>query len=352
MLVVFALQALIFCQWCAWDSDGFQLWHRCSRWSAPAGRLLTSRHFQKQPPPPHRTRLFIRPDWHRQAEEDDMVIVHFEEGDDMVETVRNAIARANMNVSVDDFLLPTGPRSKDHTVQRRLDNYNDIDDSSTNEEGSQFGLWSLHDLSNMYYFSMSYLGDYICSLGVNPPINPDKPIGEYLSGMQLYSLAKALNTLSPHEVNEEFADGASSIVALAEELNVDVSFLVNTVFKEMGTKIPLPFGVHTVLHSSLVAKIVDDVEGRRKFSDSESIPVFNEQFDVTSDAINAEDDDDEEDEEDVTDEIKDVEFTNEEDVDVNSSYDRTDRIDDDDEDDGHQVDEISDTDEDETEETE
>lgn len=213
------------------------------------------------------TQLSVRPDWFKKSQEEDMVIVNFTSGEDVTTKMSEALKRAGMKVSVNDVMLPTSP-----SIKSREAFQTDLSGASRTT-GTTFSKHSLRDISRLYHFSLGYLGDYVCSLGIEPPLDIDIPVGEYMSGEQLYSLLTAVTTVSPHDVNSGFSDNSATLVALAKDLDVNVHYLANLCGK-MDVKVPLPYGIRTPLHNRLVRRIVEEIEGRRKYEGFEVIPPF------------------------------------------------------------------------------
>lgn len=192
-----------------------------------------------------------------------MVIVNFSSGEDVREKMTDALKRAGMTVGVDEVMLPTAPHGRGLLGRRR----------SASTVNNRFTKRTLREICRLYRHSMGYLGDYVCSLGVNPPLKVDVPIGEYMTGEQMHSLLTAVTTVSPHEVNRRFCDGSTTLLSLARTLNVNTQYLMD-LCEELDEVVPLPFGKHTQIHSGLVGKIVNEIKGRRKYQGFDAIPPF------------------------------------------------------------------------------
>ena len=210
------------------------------------------------------SRLNIRPDWYKKSQEEDMIVVHFKSREDVREKVKDAMKRAGMDATVEDVILPTTPTA--------------LEDAKGKAISSSFTKKTLRQICQLYHFSMGYLGDYVCSLGVNPPLNIDDPVGDYMSGEQLLSLLTAVSTVQPHEANRRFCDNSASLISIAKDLNVSISYLVD-MCGEMEVKVPLPFGIHSMIHSRLVQDLVKEINGRRKYPGFGLIPPFNSEKD-------------------------------------------------------------------------
>lgn len=113
------------------------------------------------------------------------------------------------------------------------------------------GSDSLLDISEAYDFSLSYLGDFVVQLGAPTPIDIDAPISTYLSGDQIFTLMQSINSLDPSDVGIEY----DSLTAreLCDESDITTAKMLRIC---KGEDLNLPFGLETVLHVSVVERIL------------------------------------------------------------------------------------------------
>ena len=113
------------------------------------------------------------------------------------------------------------------------------------------GSDSLRDISEAYDFSLSYLGDFVVQLGAPTPIDIDAPISTYLSGDQIFTLMQSINSLDPSDVGIEY----DSLTAreLCDESDITTAKMLRIC---KGEDLNLPFGLETVLHVSVVERIL------------------------------------------------------------------------------------------------
>ena len=181
------------------------------------------------------------PDWAKRDNEEDVI---YKEGDN------NVITNAQLNGEVSLF-----------------DSLYDIDDS--NAEGTAASL-TLSDISESSCFSLSFLGDFLVQMGCKPPIDINAKLGNLLTGEQIFTLLQAINTLDPFDSNLEY--DSVPVDELAEELGVST----NRILKILESKnINLPFGLDTVLHSSIIDSVKNSVDDD-EFPDTEYIDVEEE----------------------------------------------------------------------------
>jgi hypothetical protein len=112
--------------------------------------------------------------------------------------------------------------------------------------GSIAGL-TLREISSCYMFSLNYLGDLVAQMGCSVPVDVDVKVGDMLTSEQVYTLLQAVNTLDPHETNAGY--GEVTLQYLIDELEVPIH-KARMVCEREG--IQLPFGLSTVLHSTVV----------------------------------------------------------------------------------------------------
>ena len=134
-------------------------------------------------------------------------------------------------------------------------------DSDTDLYGEDYSFQYLtvRELSESHKFSIDYLGDFFVQCGVRPPIDIDKPIGDYLVGHQIESLIIALNSLDPVEASLEYDN--PTIFELAYQLGVAPAVLIDVCSKE---NFNLPFGKDTALHDSVVGRLCEIVNARQE----------------------------------------------------------------------------------------
>jgi hypothetical protein len=181
------------------------------------------------------------PDWAKRDNEEEVI---YKEGDN------NVITNAQLNGEVSLF-----------------DSLYDIDDS--NAEGTAASL-TLSDISESSCFSLSFLGDFLVQMGCKPPIDINAKLGNLLTGEQIFTLLQAINTLDPFDSNLEY--DSVPVDELAEELGVST----NRILKILESKnINLPFGLDTVLHSSIIDSVKNSVDDD-EFPDTEYIDVEEE----------------------------------------------------------------------------
>ena len=141
--------------------------------------------------------------------------------------------------------------------------YNIDDDKG---QGTAASL-SLSDISESSCFSLSFLGDFLVQMGCKAPIDINAKLGNLLTGEQIFTLLQAINTLDPFDSNLEY--DTVPIDELAEELGISS----NRILKILEAKdINLPFGLDTILHSSLIESVKSSVEDG-DFPDTEYIDV-------------------------------------------------------------------------------
>lgn len=109
---------------------------------------------------------------------------------------------------------------------------------------------TLRQVSTCYGFSEHYLGDFVCSIGGDSPVDVNVKLGDILNGDQLYEILRALHSLDAGEVNEGYE--GESIEDLASKLDVPLK-TIESVCQE--NNIILPYGKDSVLHSTLYDQI-------------------------------------------------------------------------------------------------
>ncbi len=122
-------------------------------------------------------------------------------------------------------------------------------DVSMGGYSGSFSGSTLRDISEDYGFSLAFLGDYVCELGCYPPIDVDSKLQNMLTGAQIASVMECVNTLDPYESTIEY--DTLSLRELVEELGLPMTRAVK-ICKQEGFN--LPFGVNSILHSSMVEK--------------------------------------------------------------------------------------------------
>jgi hypothetical protein len=126
--------------------------------------------------------------------------------------------------------------------------YNSMEDDNYSQHS--VSMLSLHEISDIYHFSLNYLGDFVAQMGCSCPIDVDTSISNLLNGEQIYTLLEALTSLDPYEINIEY--DSVTIRELADDLGISIKTIVNICEKQ---SYHLPFGLNTLLHSSAINQI-------------------------------------------------------------------------------------------------
>ncbi len=105
---------------------------------------------------------------------------------------------------------------------------------------------SLSQISEVYGFSIHYLGDFVCSLGLKPPIRIKENIEKFLSEEQISTILRAIMTLDCVDVNAAYNE-QPTLDSLAKQVDVPVKTILKFCVQE---KINIPFGPYTRLHSN------------------------------------------------------------------------------------------------------
>jgi hypothetical protein len=109
---------------------------------------------------------------------------------------------------------------------------------------------TLQEVSEVFHFSLSYLGDYLIQIGCRPPINIDIELHTFINADQMRLLLTALMTLNADDANKGYM--THTLSELASAYNVSVSHVVDTCNK-YGFN--LPFGNQTILHESVIENL-------------------------------------------------------------------------------------------------
>ena len=117
-------------------------------------------------------------------------------------------------------------------------------------ERHSVAMQTLREISECYCFSLSFLGDFVVELGAFPPVNIDTPICNYLTGDQIYSLLQSLNSLEPGAASIEY--DSTTAADLCDVLDISTKTLLRICSTEGFN---LPFGLESVLHSSVQERI-------------------------------------------------------------------------------------------------
>lgn len=152
------------------------------------------------------------------------------------------------NVDSDDDMAIDGDDYEDKIFRDGFESIFPSARTSSNEYS--ISSLSLHDIAELYYFSIHYLGDYAAESGCELPIDPDRQVGKFMSRDQMASLLKALHTLEPYESSVGYDDLYFS--ELAEDLDMTSEDLVIFCKKH---RIKLPFGKRTKLHKTVIGQI-------------------------------------------------------------------------------------------------
>jgi hypothetical protein len=118
---------------------------------------------------------------------------------------------------------------------------------------------TLREISESYDFSLAFLGDFVTQMGASSPIDIDTAISAYLTGEQIFTLLQAVNSLDPSEAGLEYADSLSA-QELCDESGLSTNKLLDICRAEGFS---LPFGLDTVLHVSVVQRILDAASGEQ-----------------------------------------------------------------------------------------
>lgn len=105
---------------------------------------------------------------------------------------------------------------------------------------------TLNDIAETYQFSIHYLGDFVCQMGIPPPIDFDAEVCQFLDSEQQSTLMEAVNSLDPFECSTAYQ---VSLQDLADECGVPID---NVEKACASRRVHLPLGRDTMLHQSLV----------------------------------------------------------------------------------------------------
>ena len=120
---------------------------------------------------------------------------------------------------------------------------------SLGPDDSSISTQTLRDIAESYMFSLSYLGDYLCELGVEPPIDVDVQIGDLVTSEQAYILLEALTTLDPYEANIDYDSVRCVLVLYSLHYNIPFSCSFSTLLTISITM------VHILTSASLLSHI-------------------------------------------------------------------------------------------------
>jgi hypothetical protein len=147
-----------------------------------------------------------------------------------------------------------------------FDSVYSIDEKAHSIDTSSIGIASLtlRDISEVYGFSLAYLGDYLMQIGLRPPIEVDIKLGDMLTGEQLYTVLEAVNTLDPSDANMDY--DSIFVIELAEELGIPIKRIMD-ICEEQGFH--MPFGKRSLLHQAAVDRIIEIVSLQDSQEDDE-----------------------------------------------------------------------------------
>jgi len=126
----------------------------------------------------------------------------------------------------------------------------DVDEDTPNQTYSIQGL-SIQQIFQIYGFSMHYLGDFICSIGVKPPIRLKEKLEKFLSKDQIRMVTKAIYSLEPGETSDSY-DDQLTLGNLSVEYSIPILKLLSICNEE---KLAIPFGPFTKLHKDEMKRL-------------------------------------------------------------------------------------------------
>lgn len=109
---------------------------------------------------------------------------------------------------------------------------------------------SLQEISEAYGFTVGYLADFASKLGCSVPVDIHSPVGDILTGEQVYTLLQALTSLDPLDTNLSY--DTASMFEISEELSIPVDQLIKLCEQN---EINLPLGKHSNLHKTVASQI-------------------------------------------------------------------------------------------------
>ena len=168
--------------------------------------------------------------------------------------------------------------------------YNVENDASSDSKyrDYSFSRLSVRDISELYGFSIWYLGDLVVQLGCSPPVDPDARVEDLLTGNQIFNLMEAVTTLDVYETNADY--DSMTLKELVDEVGISMKTALK-ICRNEGFN--LPYGPHSTLHNSIPAKFSEicnwdqyqDVEG-----EEEMLKLKDGIIDIFGDPIEKEDD--------------------------------------------------------------
>lgn len=105
---------------------------------------------------------------------------------------------------------------------------------------------SLSEINKIHGFSIHYLGDFVCTLGLKPPIRIKEKIEKFLSEEQIFTLLRAIMSLESGDASAVY-DTQKSLDELAKLHRIPVKNILKICVQE---KINIPFGPYTRIHSN------------------------------------------------------------------------------------------------------
>ncbi|RYH20072.1 hypothetical protein EON65_24715 [archaeon] len=129
------------------------------------------------------------------------------------------------------------------------------DDEAESQQASYgFPCFTLRQVSEIYGFSLAYLGDFVVSSGCPSPIDVDVKMNSYMSPDQMTQLLTAVNSVDPVQASLSYQESLPEICAYFG-LSVE---RVLEICAQQG--ILLPFGASTVLHAHLAEQVRQAIE--------------------------------------------------------------------------------------------
>jgi hypothetical protein len=119
----------------------------------------------------------------------------------------------------------------------------DVVNYSDTSKSHSLGALSLKEISESYFLSLSFLGDFCVQMGCPTPININSPTCEYLTGDQLFNIIQAVTSLDPLDSNIDY--DSIDLEQITEEFGITIEKCLQICQKE---KFNLPFGKDSTLH--------------------------------------------------------------------------------------------------------
>lgn len=130
----------------------------------------------------------------------------------------------------------------------------DEDEGETKQASYGFPCFTLRQVSDIYGFSLAYLGDFAASSGCPTPIDVNAKMNSYMSPDQMSQLLTAVNSVDPVQASLSYQDSLADICAY---FGMDIDRALE-ICQQQG--IVLPYGVGTVLHAHLADQVRRAIE--------------------------------------------------------------------------------------------